>query len=90
MGDSGIEVLVKIYPAKVGDQFLLCSDGLSSVLSDLEIEKALKKFSGQELLDNLLAETKVKGAPDNVTIIWAEVVAENADSKSELIGAANA
>jgi serine/threonine protein phosphatase PrpC len=90
MGDSGIEPVVQVYPVKLGDQFLLCSDGLTGVLSDLEITKIIKKYSGQELVENLVSETKAKGAPDNVTVIWAEIVLEEDASSTALIGAANA
>lgn len=90
MGDSGIEPVIQLYPIKLGDQFLLCSDGLTTVLSDFEIGKILKKYSGQELVENLVDETKAKGAPDNVTVIWAEVVTENDASATMLIGAAHA
>jgi serine/threonine protein phosphatase PrpC len=41
------------------------------------------------LVENLVSETKAKGAPDNVTIIWAEVVSENDGSPKSLIGAIN-
>ena len=90
MGDSGIEPVIQLYPIKIGDQFLLCSDGLTSVLSDFEIGKILKKYSGQELVENLVAETKAKGAPDNVTVIWAEIVSEEDSSAATIIGAARA
>ena len=90
MGDSGIEPVIQLYPIKIGDQFLLCSDGLTSVLSDFEIGKILKKYSGQELVENLVAETKAKGAPDNVTVIWAEIVSEEDSSAATMIGAASA
>jgi len=90
MGDSGIEPVIQLYPIKIGDQFLLCSDGLTSVLSDFEIGKILKKYSGQELVENLVAETKAKGAPDNVTVIWAEIVSEEDSSAATMIGAARA
>jgi serine/threonine protein phosphatase PrpC len=68
----------------------LCSDGLTAVLSDFEIGKIIKKYSGQDLVDNLVAETKAKGAPDNVTVIWAEIVLEEDASSTSLIGAARA
>jgi serine/threonine protein phosphatase PrpC len=90
MGDSGFEPSVQLYPVKLGDQFLLCSDGLTGVLSDLEITKIIKKYSGQELVENLVSETRAKGAPDNVTVIWAEIVLEEDASSTALIGAANA
>ena len=90
MGDSGFDPVIQLYPVKIGDQFLLCSDGLTSVLSDFEIGKILKKYSVQELVENLVAETKAKGAPDNVTVIWAEIVLEEDASAATLIGAARA
>ena len=49
---------------------------MTGVLSDFEITKIIKKYSGQELVENLVTETKAKGAPDNVTVIWAEIVLE--------------
>ena len=90
MGNSGLEPVIQLYPIKLGDQFLLCSDGLTTVLSDFEIGKIVKKYSGQELVENLVAETKAKGAPDNVTVIWAEIVSEEDASATTLIGAARA
>ena len=63
---------------------------MTGVLSDLEITKIIKKYSGQELVENLVAETKAKGAPDNVTVLWVEVVLEEDASSTALIGAANA
>ena len=89
-GSSEIEPVLQIYPIKLGDQFLLCSDGLTGVLSDFEITKIIKKHSGQELVENLVSETKAKGAPDNVTVLWAEIVLEEDASPTALIGAANA
>jgi serine/threonine protein phosphatase PrpC len=89
MGDSSFEPAVQLYPVKLGDQFLLCSDGLTGVLSDFEIVKIIKKYSGQDLVENLVSETRAKGAPDNVTVIWAEVVLEEDASSTVLIGAAN-
>jgi serine/threonine protein phosphatase PrpC len=89
MGDSQVNPVLQLYPITIGDQFLLCSDGLTAVLSDLEISKICKKTSGQELVETLVAETRAKGAPDNVTVIWAEIVSEDQASAMKLIGAAN-
>lgn len=88
-GGSEIEPVLQIYPIKLGDQFLLCSDGLTSVLSDFEVEKIIKRHSGEELIENLIAETLTKGAPDNVTVIWAEIVLDEGATHQSLIGAAN-
>ena len=88
-GSSEIEPVIQIYPIKLGDQFLLCSDGLTTVLSDFEIAKIVKSHSGEALVKELIAETLAKGAPDNVTVIWVEVVLDEGSNHQSLIGAAN-
>ncbi len=87
MGDSGIDPVLVCLDAASGEKFLLCSDGLTSVLSDHEIEQIIKKSSEQDLLADLIAATKDKGAPDNITLIWAEIVDEDL-TYHELLGAA--
>jgi len=88
MGDSGIDPALMIYPVKIGDIYLLCSDGLSSVLSDFEIESIIKQSDPSAVVSSLLSATKAKGAPDNVTILWAEVVEADVFKTPELLGAA--
>ena len=50
----------------------------------------IKKYAEKEedLLDALIDETKKKGAPDNITILWAQIVDEAPKNDIELIGAA--
>jgi serine/threonine protein phosphatase PrpC len=73
MGDSGIDPVLMSYEVKIDDKFLICSDGLTNVLSDLEISKIIKATDEDKLLAELITETKAKGAPDNITIVWAGV-----------------
>jgi len=88
IGDSGIDPILNLFEAKVGDHFLLCSDGLSSVLSDHEIANVIKKADPTEVVDQLIAAVLEKGAPDNVTVLWAEIVETRDETPSELLGAA--
>jgi len=88
IGDSGIDPILYIFESKVGDQFLLCSDGLSSVLSDHEIATIIKKSGSSEVVDLLIEAVHAKGAPDNVTILWVEVVEGDGEQVVELLGAA--
>jgi serine/threonine protein phosphatase PrpC len=74
MGDSGIDPLLHVFDAKIGDRFLLCSDGLSSVLSDQEIAIIIKKNESENVVAALIEEVHRQGAPDNVTIVWSEIV----------------
>ena len=55
--------------AAVGDVFLLCSDGLTEHVSDLEIGETLNTNGPQSACDKLIALTLERGARDNVTVI---------------------
>ena len=88
MGDSGIDPVLMSYEVKTGDKFLLCSDGLTNVLSELEITKIIKATPEDQLLEQLIKETKAKGAPDNITIVWAEIAESDSDISVSKFGAA--
>jgi serine/threonine protein phosphatase PrpC len=89
MGDSGLDPILVSYEIKADDQFLLCSDGLTNVLSDYEIGKIIESKSGDAVVTALIAEVKAKGAPDNITIIWAQVTDKKVSSEIKKLGAAN-
>ena len=88
MGDSGIDPVLMSYEVKPGDKFLLCSDGLTNVLSELEIAKIIKATDEDKLLAELIKETKAKGAPDNITIVWAAISESGSEISVSKFGAA--
>jgi len=88
MGDSGIDPVLMSYEVKAGDKFLLCSDGLTNVLSELEIVKIIKATDEDQLLTELIKETKAKGAPDNITIVWASLIESDSEISTTKFGAA--
>jgi len=90
MGEGNIDPVLSFYPAKTGDYFLLCSDGLTNVISDHEIATLIKKSDNDQLIPALIAAVKAKGAPDNITVLWAQIEESDVTNKSsvELIGAA--
>lgn len=88
MGDSGIDPVLMSYEVKIDDKFLLCSDGLTNVLSDLEISKIIKATDEDKLLAELIRQTKAKGAPDNITIVWAGLVESGKNNEVMKFGAA--
>ena len=51
------------------DVFLLCSDGLTCVVSDAEIGERLRDFPPETAARRLMELALARGAPDNVTII---------------------
>lgn len=73
----GVEATVKcdIFRAKAaqGSSVLLCSDGLSNLVSDEEILAVLKKRRDcEEAAKVLLGLALGRGAPDNVTVVIAQ------------------
>ena len=89
MGDSGITPILINFQIKSGDKFLLCSDGLSNVLSNYEILKIIEANSDEEVIPALIAAVKEKGAPDNITIIWSGLSDGGKKVSVKKIGAAN-
>jgi serine/threonine protein phosphatase PrpC len=87
MGHGNVVPVLQIYDVKIKDRFLICSDGLSSVLTKKEIKILLKKTDGASAVKTLVEATYVNGAPDNVTVIVSDISSEII-SVNELLGAA--
>ena len=57
-----------------GDSFLLCSDGLTDMVADNEIEETMKKFSSAEDVANtLVKKALLYGGKDNITVVVLQV-----------------
>ncbi|MGI8677474.1 MAG: PP2C family protein-serine/threonine phosphatase [Jatrophihabitans sp.] len=69
-----VEPDVSIREARPGDRYLLCSDGLSDVVSIETILDTLRIPDTQESADRLVELALRGGGPDNVTVIVADVV----------------
>jgi len=86
MGSGNLDPVLVVYERKAGDRYLLCSDGLSSVLSNKEIKSLLKKSKREDAVAALVEATYVNDAPDNVTVIVADI-ATDLTVETELHGA---
>jgi type VI secretion system protein ImpM len=60
-----------------GDRFLLCTDGLTRTLSDLQIEGWMENQHIGAAAKGLISDTLAAGAPDNVTVLIVESYAES-------------
>lgn len=80
-GINPVEPDLSMRAAHVGDRYLVCSDGLSGVLSFDEIAERLGQGDPTGCVTALVDLALERGAPDNVTVIIADVVevAELAD-----------
>ena len=58
-----------------GDRYLLCSDGLSDYVAHAEIERVVRGVDDRDVAAEQLIDLALQaGAPDNVTVIVADVV----------------
>lgn len=71
---TDVEPDVSIREAREGDRYLLCTDGLSDVVSTETILETLRIPDVQECADRLVELALRGGGPDNVTVIVADVV----------------
>lgn len=72
--DNDPELDLFVMPTLPGDRWLLCSDGLSGVVDEPHILKAMRLgLPPGRTADNLLKQALDGGAPDNVTIVLVEV-----------------
>lgn len=62
------------FPIRVGDTFLLCSDGLTGQLADGEIGAILASLAPQEAARVLVDLANLRGGPDNITVIIVKVL----------------
>ena len=71
-----VEIDLECGQAREGDTYLLCSDGLTDVLSDEVICQMLSRpdKSPQQLGDALVSAANTMGGPDNITVIVVRLV----------------
>jgi protein phosphatase len=74
--DAEVEVdLEGPHPVEPGDYFLLCSDGLTNVVTPDEIGAAVTTFPPEEAVPHLVALANLRGGPDNITCLIVHVPA---------------
>jgi protein phosphatase len=66
---------LRLCDALPGDRYLLCSDGLSTVVADEELRRLLGSASAPDAAVRSLVEAAIDGGgPDNVSCVVADVV----------------
>ncbi|MGW1140668.1 Stp1/IreP family PP2C-type Ser/Thr phosphatase [Streptomyces zhihengii] len=70
-----VEPDLSIREVRAGDRYLICSDGLSGVVSHQTMEDTLASYQGpQETVQDLIQLALRGGGPDNITCIVADVL----------------
>ena len=75
--DANVEVDLAEVVVTAGDRLLLCTDGLTRMVSDDELCVALDRFRGdpQSACDHLIEAANHGGGPDNITVVVVEFLA---------------
>ncbi len=68
-GESTLALDVRRERVRLGDRYLLCSDGLTHELHDAHIAKLLARGDVEDAADSLIEATLEAGARDNVTVV---------------------
>ncbi len=74
-GRSVAEPDLSVHEGQPGDRYLLCSDGLSGVVTDETLRETLATIAEPEAVTRQLVDLALHGGgPDNITCIVADVV----------------
>jgi protein phosphatase len=68
--EANVQVDIDIFPAKAGDLFLLCSDGLTSMVHEPKLRPLFEESDSLETLGKRLIDAaNAAGGRDNITVI---------------------
>jgi PPM family protein phosphatase len=84
-GESDVLVDVREVEVLPGDLFLLCSDGLTGMLSDPDITERLSSGrSLHEICRTLVNDSNARGGIDNVTVVLLAIEDGEDEAEEEL------
>jgi PPM family protein phosphatase len=77
--EADVEVDTMTYPARPGDVILLCSDGLTTMISEQRITEILTSSPSLDAaVSTLIAEANERGGRDNITVVAFRLEEEGA------------
>jgi protein phosphatase len=73
--ESGVELDLNEFAVEAGDLYLLCSDGLSDMMSDSEIGEVLRSTGSlEQRARRLIDRANANGGRDNITVLLAHAM----------------
>jgi PPM family protein phosphatase len=91
MDGRDIDPEFSVRQVLAGDRYLICSDGLSGVVSADTIADTLREYTDpQECVERLVALALRGGGPDNVTVIVADATDEDIVEQAPIVAGAAA
>jgi PPM family protein phosphatase len=86
--EADVQVDIDIFPAKAGDLFLLCSDGLTSMVHEPKLRPLFEESDSLETLGKRLIDAaNAAGGRDNITVILFRLEAVEGTEGEEAAGA---
>jgi protein phosphatase len=80
-----------VRQAVAGDRYLICSDGLSGVVSDETIAATMREYSDPNQCAERLIQLALRGGgPDNITVIVADITDADIVEETPVVGGAAA
>ena len=90
--EPDVEVDTWTYPARAGDVILLCSDGLTSMISEERVKTILAEHDNLDAAaDALIREANEAGGRDNITVVLfrlEELGPDDASGEQTVVGVA--
>lgn len=82
--EPNVEVDTHSHPARAGDVYLLCSDGLTGMVSDDDLA-AIVRGSGslEEAAESLVRAANQSGGKDNITVVLFRLGEDGEDASGE-------
>lgn len=72
--EPDVDVEMREVPVRPGDYVLLCSDGLTRMVPEAELARAIGRHQEpQRICDHLIAAANRNGGADNITVVVIEV-----------------
>lgn len=68
-----VEVDILVHDLDEGDSFLLCSDGLTNMISNQQIAEIISKNSARDACQKLIDSANQKGGDDNISVIVVSI-----------------
>lgn len=87
-GIHAVELDLHVLDLRIGDRYLLCSDGLSGLLAAEVIRDVLGNADPTLVANQLIDYTLAGGAADNVTVVIGDVTEHPTDTAPFMVGCA--
>jgi protein phosphatase len=72
--EEDLEVAAPSVRVQDGDMLLLCTDGLTGVVPNADVEETLRHGGGlDDLCQRLIDTAEARGGPDNITVLLCRV-----------------